>query len=52
MIADYHMRKGVITTINNELLNLEGSYKIISSDHSIEGTKERVNVTVKKYEPN
>ena len=52
MIADYHMRKGVITTINNELLNLEGNYKIISSDHSIEGTKERVNVTVKKYEPN
>lgn len=51
MIADYHMRKGVITTINNELLNLEGNYKIISSDHSIEGTKERVNVTVKKYEP-
>lgn len=50
VIADYKLHKGVITTIENENIDINGSYKVLSSTHSISGTIENVHVMVEKTE--
>lgn len=50
VISDNNLQAGVITTIQNDKINVNGTYKITSSKHSIKGTMENVSVSVEKYE--
>ena len=50
ILSDYKAQKGVITQIVNNSLGLDGIYLIKSSSHSIQGTKETVNINIKNYE--
>ena len=50
--ADHHLRIGVKTWIKNKRLNLDDAYRVISSKHIIEGTSEKVHITVVLHEDN
>lgn len=50
VLGDYKVQRGVITQITNKTLELDGIYLIKSSSHSIQGTKETVNIKIEKYE--
>ncbi len=47
--GDYNMHKGVITDITNSQIGIDGNYLIISSEHTVGGTKEKVRINVEKY---
>ena len=50
--ADHHLRIGVKTWIKNKRLNLDDAYRVISSKHIIEGTSEKVQITVVLHQNN
>jgi len=47
--SDFHLRKGVIFQLNNERVNMEGSFVVVSSEHQIQGTEERVKVSLNRF---
>lgn len=49
VLADSNMRMGIIIPIKKETINIDDKYLIKSSEHSINGTKEIVNVKLEKY---
>ena len=49
VIGDNKLQAGTITTIKNKKIDVDGTYKVISSNHTINGTKEEISVSVKKY---
>lgn len=50
--ADHHLRIGVTTKIENRRLKLDDVYDVIASKHIIEGTNEKVHITVVLHEDN
>ncbi len=48
VIGDYNVRKGTITPIKKERLNIDDYFLIKSSNHNIVGTKETVSINVIK----
>lgn len=50
VLGDYKLQTGVITTIKNEDININGSYKVTSSSHNIKGSIETVTVTVERFQ--
>ncbi|MCD7779750.1 MAG: hypothetical protein LUH05_03665 [Candidatus Gastranaerophilales bacterium] len=50
VLGDYQMRKGIYFLIENTTLDLSGYYLIKSSSHSIQGSIEKVNINIKKYD--
>ena len=47
--ADYKLLTGITTKIENRRLDLNDTYRVISSKHMIEATNEKVIVTVILY---
>jgi len=47
--SDFHLRKGIIFQLNNERVNMEGSFVVVSSEHQIQGTEERVKVSLNRF---
>lgn len=50
--ADYKLCTGITTKIENRRLDLNDTYRVISSKHIIEATNEKVIVSVVLYENN
>ncbi len=47
-IGDYNIKKGVIFDLKNKELNLDGEYLIETTNHTISGVKEEVNIKITK----
>ena len=50
--ADYKLHTGITTKIENRRLDLNDTYRVISSKHMIEATNEKVIVAVVLHENN
>ena len=50
ILGDYTLQKGTITNITNNILNLDNSYRIDSTEHSIQGTTENVKINITQFE--
>ena len=49
MWGNYRLQKGVITTINNDKIGLEKTYKVVSSKHKINAIDELVIIDIEKH---
>ena len=47
--GNYRLQKGVIASIEEDKINLEEDYKIISSKHKINSIDELVTIEIEKY---
>lgn len=52
VFADYHLRRGVIILIENDLINLHGLYKVTSTKHNLTKKTEEVEITIERYVEN
>ena len=50
VIGDFNIRKGIFTLIENDKLDINGLYKITSSNHEIVGPVEKVTMDLVRYE--
>lgn len=48
--ADFHLHKGVFFQIDNERVDMNGSFLVTSSEHKITGTEELVTVTLNRFQ--
>lgn len=46
--GNYRLQKGIITTINEDKINLKETYKILSSKHKINAIDEEVIIAIEK----